>query len=81
MAQEVEIDPSQAFQPAKSALNSVLAEIVNPLVVALVIVGIMPVLEGVKVVANPGIPVGPVGPAVPVTPVEPVGPVGPACPV
>jgi hypothetical protein len=48
-------------------VNVELAEIVNPLVVADVIIGIIPVLEGVSVVTYPGGPV-PNGPVTPVAP-------------
>jgi hypothetical protein len=71
IAQSVEKLPSQALHAAKDALNSVLAEIVNPDCVAAAMVGITPVALGVRVVANPGIPVGPVGPVDPVRPVAP----------
>jgi hypothetical protein len=52
--------PSQAFQAANVASNSELAEIVKPLVVADVIIGMNPEPDGVRVVAFPGIPVGPI---------------------
>jgi hypothetical protein len=65
IAQSVVVLPSHAFHAAYAALNSVLAEIVKPPVVADVIVGMIPVPDGVRVVAYPGIPVGPVGPVSP----------------
>jgi hypothetical protein len=66
IAHDVANEPSHAFHPANDASNSVLADIVNPDVVADVIIGIIPVLLGVSVVAYPGIPVAPVGPVYPV---------------
>jgi len=81
IAQSVAALPSQAFQAANVASNSELAEIVKPLVVADVIIGMNPEPDGVRVVAFPGIPVGPICPVGPVGPVGPVFPIGPVGPV
>jgi hypothetical protein len=66
IAQSVEKLPSQAFQAAKAALASEVAEIVTSSVVAAVMIGIIPVELGVRVVAYPGFPRGPVIPVGPV---------------